>query len=151
MRRKKDRVKIVDFGPIDESSTKNTLFTYEELQNYIDETPEFRFIAEEIGIQPKPPTHVCVPQEISEFLQSGDNVSLLDAIRRVCFSNLLEKYTCKIFFVLWQIDIVFLFLFLQEVESQRKEHEKENADGLESTWCIYNDNKQFFLHMNSRL
>ncbi|XP_020286701.1 cell division cycle protein 123 homolog [Pseudomyrmex gracilis] len=102
VRRKKDRVKIVDFGPIDESSTKDTLFTYEELQNHIDETPEFRFIAEEIGIQPKPPTHVCVPQEISEFLQSSDNVSLLDAIRR-------------------------------EVESQRKEHEKENADGLEST------------------
>lgn len=67
------------------SSTQGTLFTYEELQNYINDTPEFRFIGEEIGIQPKPPTHFCIPQEISEFFQSSDNVTLLDLIQRVCF------------------------------------------------------------------
>lgn len=84
-RYKKDKVKIIDFGPINDSTTKGTLFTYEELQNHINDTPEFRFIGEEIGIQPKSPTraHFCVPQEISEFFQSHDNVSLLDSIQRV--------------------------------------------------------------------
>jgi len=102
VRRKKDKVKIIDFGPMDASSAKGTLFTYEELQNHIEDTPEFRFIGEEIGIQPKPPMQFCIPQEISEFFQSRDNVTLLDVIQR-------------------------------EVESQRKEHDKENADGSEST------------------
>lgn len=82
VRRKKDNVKIIDFGLMNASSTKGTLFTYEELQNHISDTPEFRFIGEDIGIQPKPPTHFCIPQEISEFFQSSDNVSLLDLIQR---------------------------------------------------------------------
>ncbi|XP_071560124.1 translation initiation factor eIF2 assembly protein [Temnothorax nylanderi] len=102
VRRRKDKVKIIDFGTMDAASTKGTLFTYEELQNHIENTPEFRFIGEEIGIQPKPPTQFCIPQEISEFFQSRDNVTLLDIIQR-------------------------------EVENQRKEHEKENADVSEST------------------
>lgn len=101
VRHRKDKVKIIDFGAMDEASTKGTLFTYEELQNHIENTPEFRFIGEEIGIQPKPPVQFCIPQEISEFLQSRDNVTLLEAIQR-------------------------------EVESQRKEHERENADVSES-------------------
>lgn len=32
IRYKKEKVKIVDFGPLDESVVKGTLFTYEELQ-----------------------------------------------------------------------------------------------------------------------
>jgi len=76
-------VKIIDFGAMDAASTKGTLFTYEELQNHIENTPEFRFIGEEIGIQPKPPMQFCIPQEISEFFQSRDNVTLLDIIQRV--------------------------------------------------------------------
>ncbi|KAG5311211.1 CD123 protein, partial [Acromyrmex insinuator] len=102
IRYKKDKVKIIDFGAMDAASTKETLFTYDELQNHIENTPEFRFIGEEIGIQPKPPMQFCIPQEISEFFQSRDNVTLLDLIQR-------------------------------EVESQRKEHEKENANVSEST------------------
>ncbi|XP_011647654.1 cell division cycle protein 123 homolog [Pogonomyrmex barbatus] len=102
VRHKKDKVKIIDFGPMDASSTKGTLFTYEELQNHTKDAPEFRFIGEEIGIQPKPPMQFCIPQEISEFFQSRDNVALLDLIQR-------------------------------EVESQRKEHEKENSENSEST------------------
>ncbi|XP_031832423.1 translation initiation factor eIF2 assembly protein isoform X2 [Nomia melanderi] len=82
IRYKKEKVKIVDFGPLDESSIKGTLFTYEELQNQIIDTPEFRFIGEEIGIQPKPPNHFCIPQEISEFFQSNDTTALLDIIQR---------------------------------------------------------------------
>ncbi|XP_015434001.1 PREDICTED: cell division cycle protein 123 homolog [Dufourea novaeangliae] len=82
IRYKKEKVKIVDFGPLNESSTKGTLFTYEELQNQINDTPEFRFIGEEIGIQPKPSNHFCIPQEINEFFQSNDSLSLLDIIRR---------------------------------------------------------------------
>lgn len=69
---------------MDAASTKGTLFTYDELQNHIENTPEFRFIGEEIGIQPKPPMQFCIPQEISEFFQSRDNVTLLDFIQRVC-------------------------------------------------------------------
>lgn len=82
IRYKKGKVKIVDFGLFDEASTKGTLFTYDELQNeMIEDTPEFRFIGEEIGIQPKAPNHFCVPQEINEFFQSN-NSSLLDIIQR---------------------------------------------------------------------
>lgn len=80
---------------MDAASTKGTLFTYEELQNHIEDTPEFRFIGEEIGIQPKPSMQFCIPQEISEFFQSSDNVKLLDLIQRVCFP-ILEKYADKI-------------------------------------------------------
>lgn len=46
IRYKKEKVKIVDFGPLDESVVKGTLFTYEELQNLEENTPEFRFIGE---------------------------------------------------------------------------------------------------------
>ncbi|XP_017879324.1 cell division cycle protein 123 homolog isoform X2 [Ceratina calcarata] len=81
IRYKKEKVKIVDFGPLDEASTKGTLFTYDELQNEIEDTPEFRFIGEEIGIQPKAPDHFCVPEEINEFFQSNSS-SLLDIIQR---------------------------------------------------------------------
>ncbi|XP_011876156.1 PREDICTED: cell division cycle protein 123 homolog [Vollenhovia emeryi] len=102
VRRKKDKVKIIDFGALDAASTEGTLFTYEELQCRIENTPEFRFIGEEIGIQPKPPVQFCIPQEISEFFQSRENVTLLDIIQR-------------------------------EVENQRREHEKENANVSEST------------------
>jgi len=98
IRHEKDKVKIIDFGPMNESATKGTLFTYEELQNHINDTPEFRFIGEEIGIQPKSPTraHFCVPQEISEFFQSRDNVTLLDIIQRVCLFQLLKEYVWEI-------------------------------------------------------
>ncbi|CAK9819867.1 Cell division cycle protein 123 homolog [Anthophora plagiata] len=82
IRYKKDKVKIVDFGPLDESATKGTLFTYEELQNIIENTPEFRFIGEEIGIQPKAPNHFCIPQEINEFFKSNESSTLLDIIQR---------------------------------------------------------------------
>ena len=82
IRYKKEKVKIVDFGPLDESATKGTLFTYEELQNQINDAPEFRFIGEEIGIQPKAPNHFCIPQEINEFFQSNENATLLDIIQR---------------------------------------------------------------------
>ncbi|XP_054000330.1 cell division cycle protein 123 homolog [Hylaeus anthracinus] len=82
IRYKKDKVKIVDFGPLDESATKGTLFTYEELQNILNDAPEFRFIGEEIGIQPKPPNHFCIPQEINEFFQSNESSTFLDIIHR---------------------------------------------------------------------
>ncbi|KAF3419824.1 hypothetical protein E2986_08899 [Frieseomelitta varia] len=82
IRYKKEKVKIVDFGPLDESVTKGTLFTYEELQNLEENIPEFRFIGEEIGIQPKATNHFCIPQEINEFFQSNENSTLLDIIQR---------------------------------------------------------------------
>ncbi|XP_015599767.1 cell division cycle protein 123 homolog [Cephus cinctus] len=81
IRYKKDKVKIIDFGPLDESVTKGTLFTYEELNSELRETPEFRFIAEDMGIQPNATRHFCVPQEINEFLQSAGNMSMMDIIQ----------------------------------------------------------------------
>lgn len=87
VRHKKNNVKIVDFGAMDEQSTSRMLFTYEELQNHSGDTPEFRFIGEEMGVCPKPSMHYCVPEDIGEFLQSKDNVELLDTIRRVCFRS----------------------------------------------------------------
>ncbi|XP_076237249.1 translation initiation factor eIF2 assembly protein [Calliopsis andreniformis] len=91
IRYKKEKVKIVDFGPLDESATKGTLFTYEELKNQINDTPEFRFIGEEIGIQPKAPTHFCIPQEINEFFQSNESSTLLDIIQREVESQRKEQ------------------------------------------------------------
>ena len=78
---------------MDESVTKGTLFTYEELQNLDEDIPEFRFIGEEIGIQPKAPNHFCIPQEINEFFQSNENSTLLDVIQRVSTSEFLEIIT----------------------------------------------------------
>ncbi|XP_043465031.1 cell division cycle protein 123 homolog [Leptopilina heterotoma] len=80
IRYKKDKVKIIDFGPMNESVTNETLFTYQEL-NEIEITPEFRFIAEEVGVQPKKINHFCVPQEINDFFQSRGEMSLIDTLR----------------------------------------------------------------------
>lgn len=83
IRYKKEKVKIIDFGPMDESATKGTLFTYEELQDQIEVMPEFRFIGEEVGIQPKTSNHFCIPREINEFFKSNESSTLLDSIQRV--------------------------------------------------------------------
>ncbi|XP_058795477.1 cell division cycle protein 123 homolog [Phymastichus coffea] len=82
IRYKKDKVKIVDFGPLNEAVTKNSLFTYEELHSEFvrQKEGEFRFISEDMGIQPKMTNHVCVPTEINEFFQGG--ISIMDAIRK---------------------------------------------------------------------
>lgn len=82
IRYKKDKVKIVDFGLLDESSTKGALFSYEELRNDIKDAPEFRFIAEDMGIQPKASQHFCVPQEINEFFQVTNQMSMMDLIQK---------------------------------------------------------------------
>ncbi|XP_051171244.1 cell division cycle protein 123 homolog [Leptopilina boulardi] len=81
IRYKKDKVKIIDFGPMNETVTNETLFTYQELLNEIEITPEFRFIAEEVGVQPKKIQHVCVPQEINDFFQSRGEMSIIDTLR----------------------------------------------------------------------
>lgn len=82
IRHKKDVVKIIDFGPLNESAIEKSLFTYEELQN-ITETPEFRFIAEKIGIQPTSNQHYCAPKEINEFFQATSGLTLMDSIKKV--------------------------------------------------------------------
>ncbi|XP_001599958.1 cell division cycle protein 123 homolog [Nasonia vitripennis] len=82
IRYKKDKVKIVDFGLLNESVTKGTLFTLEELQSEVPEAPEFRFIAEDMGIQPKTTRHFCIPQEVNEFFQATGGMSVIDAIRK---------------------------------------------------------------------
>ena len=77
-------MKIIDFGPLNEEVTEGMLFTYEELNNNIMEIPEFRFIAEDMGIQPKTLRHFCIPQEVNEFFQATGGMSMMDAIRKVC-------------------------------------------------------------------
>lgn len=103
VRHKENDVKIVDFSPFDKMSTKGTLFTFEELQEYTNDTPEFRFIGEKMGIQPKQPTHFCIPREINEFFQLDGNVSLLNIIQRVRFSlsQLIKKCACDT----WQLTL----------------------------------------------
>ena len=83
VRYKKDKVKILDFGPLNESTVKNTLFTLDELNNISTDAPEFRFIAEDIGIQPKSTNQFCVPQEINEFFRDTGDLSIMEAIREV--------------------------------------------------------------------
>ncbi|XP_011502242.1 PREDICTED: cell division cycle protein 123 homolog [Ceratosolen solmsi marchali] len=82
IRYKKDKVKIVDFGLLNKSVTEGTLFTLQELQTDIPEAPEFRFIAEDMGIQPKTTTHLCVPREVNEFFQATGGMSMIDAIQK---------------------------------------------------------------------
>ncbi|KAJ8664518.1 hypothetical protein QAD02_006180 [Eretmocerus hayati] len=89
-RYKKDKVKIVDFGLLDDSVMKNTLFTMEEIKSDISETPEFRFIAEDMGIQPKNLRQFCIPKEINEFFQSTEGISMMDAIRKEVQEQRLE-------------------------------------------------------------
>ncbi|XP_034944748.1 cell division cycle protein 123 homolog [Chelonus insularis] len=90
IRYKKDKVKIIDFGLLDESATKGTLFTYSELHNSITNPPEFRFIAEDMGIQPNTSNHFIVPREINEFFSSNDPDSMIDMIRRAVENQQIE-------------------------------------------------------------
>ncbi|XP_015187680.1 PREDICTED: cell division cycle protein 123 homolog [Polistes dominula] len=83
IRNESKNIKIIDFGPVNKSTTEGTLFTYEELQNYISDTPEFRFIAQNIGIQPTHTKHFCAPQEINEYFQTfNDEFNLTSAIQK---------------------------------------------------------------------
>ncbi|KAL7307396.1 hypothetical protein TKK_0000580 [Trichogramma kaykai] len=80
IRYKKDRVRIMDFGPLNESYTKNMLFTEEELRSLNENLPEFRFIAEHMGIQPKNSNHYCIPKDIDDFFSKNKNVTVMEAI-----------------------------------------------------------------------
>ncbi|KAK0096980.1 hypothetical protein PV326_003700 [Microctonus aethiopoides] len=90
IRYKKDKVKIIDFGPLDESVTKDTLFTYAELHDSIIEPPEFRFIGQDMGIQPNNSSHFCVPQEINELFRAAGENSMMDLIRREVENQTIE-------------------------------------------------------------
>lgn len=82
IRHKKDKVKIIDFGLIDEETVKKTLFTFDELDK-IENPPELRFIGEEMGIQPNTSNHFCAPQEVREYLAASANDSVIDFLRTV--------------------------------------------------------------------
>lgn len=74
---------------MNEQYTKEMLFTYEELQNFSSDAPEFRFIGEEIGICPKSSMPFCIPKDINEFFKSPDSVQLLNKIQKVYFRGCL--------------------------------------------------------------
>lgn len=83
IRSENKNIRIVDFGPVNEFTTKGTLFTYEELENCISDKPEFRFIAQDIGIQPTQTKHFCAPREINEYFQTFNNeFNLTSAIQK---------------------------------------------------------------------
>lgn len=85
IRYRKDHVKIIDFGPYVPATTKTLLFTKEELAGLIDDPPEFRFIGENIAIQPNVAGHFCMPTEINEFYETSNALSAMDIIQRVSF------------------------------------------------------------------
>ncbi|KAG8040457.1 hypothetical protein G9C98_002453 [Cotesia typhae] len=90
IRYKKDKVKIVDFGSLDESSVKGTLFTHQELISSIVDPPEFRFIGEDMGIQPSTPNYFCMPQELNEYFTREGSNDMIEMIRRAVETQQIE-------------------------------------------------------------
>ncbi|CAG5100820.1 Similar to CDC123: Cell division cycle protein 123 homolog (Macaca fascicularis) [Cotesia congregata] len=90
IRYKKDKVKIVDFGSLDESSIKGTLFTHQELISSIVDPPEFRFIGENMGIQPSTPNYFCMPQELNEYFTREGSNDIIEMIRRAVETQQIE-------------------------------------------------------------
>lgn len=78
-------------------SVKNTLFDYHELKGLHHKSVQFRFIGEEVGIQPKTTTNFCVPQEINEFYQISNNLSTIDMIQTVSTEELSTNVTSNNF------------------------------------------------------
>lgn len=90
-----DDVTLVDLGPLDKSSAKTPLFTWEELLELsalrrededataaadLSFSPEFRYLGEDPGIQPNQNQLHGVPYDISDLCRSGKSMSLIEHI-----------------------------------------------------------------------
>jgi hypothetical protein len=78
-------VKVLDFGSFNDKDTDTYLFSWTELNDmeYIEGvSPEFRFIAENIGIQPNMSNHFGMPKDLTEFADEGTKRSLIDLLQK---------------------------------------------------------------------
>jgi hypothetical protein len=81
IRETKDHVKIVDFSPFYEKFTPALAFDWnflwgDEIIAANDENesdnPEFRYLAENVGIQPNPRSNYGFPHEVVEMFKAND-------------------------------------------------------------------------------
>lgn len=88
IRETKDHVKLMDFSPFSEKYTAPLAFDWDYLTgddvitvNDEDEcdNPEFRYLAENVGIQPNPRNNYGFPQELIEmFKANGESENQID-------------------------------------------------------------------------
>ncbi|KAK7789802.1 hypothetical protein R5R35_012985 [Gryllus longicercus] len=86
---------VIDFQPFDRRYTESLLFEWEDLikmrasfeevdleaSDLGSRNPEFRFIAEDVGLQPKPLHHAGMPYEVTEMCNEMRGMSLMEYLR----------------------------------------------------------------------
>lgn len=87
IRETKDHVRIVDFSPFYEKFTPALAFDWKFLwgdeaivdndENECD-NPEFRYLAENVGIQPNPRSNYGFPQDVVEMFKANDTQPQID-------------------------------------------------------------------------
>lgn len=89
IRETKDHVRLLDFSPFYEKFTAALAFDWEYLNgdeiitvNDEDEcdNPEFRYLAENVGIQPNPRNNYGFPHELVEMFKASNNNNQQDEI-----------------------------------------------------------------------
>lgn len=82
-------LKIVDFQPYDKTYTEGLLFNWDDLSTLMPnedceesnlENPEFRFINEDPGVQPKPFAFCGMPYEVNEYFRNMSSVSMMELL-----------------------------------------------------------------------
>lgn len=80
-RRKEKNVQLLDFNPFGRV-TDSLLFSWEELDQYIeiqDGIPEFRYVDENLGVQPNTLSYHAIPWDIVDINEG--NIKLVDLIK----------------------------------------------------------------------
>ncbi|GLG93678.1 CSON005131 protein [Gryllus bimaculatus] len=86
---------VIDFQPFDRRYTESLLFEWDDLikmrasfeevdleaSDLGSQNPEFRFIAEDVGLQPKPLHHAGMPYEVTEMCNEMRGMSLMEYLR----------------------------------------------------------------------
>lgn len=77
VRKSRNGIKVIDFGPFDSKKTKSLLFTWDELHELENKkdcdipATEFRFLGEDPGFQPNPYQHYGLPQDFGNSTLVG--------------------------------------------------------------------------------
>lgn len=84
-REKKDNIALIDFNPFGEM-TDSLLFEWDELRNNKvkmenDSLPEFRYVMDNHGVQPKPFCHYALPTDIVDISTGMDSFKLVDMLK----------------------------------------------------------------------
>ncbi|KAI0215240.1 cell division cycle 123 [Lamellibrachia satsuma] len=82
-RKKKEKVYLVDFNPFG-SVTDSLLFDWQELKtntNTASENPVFRYVQDELGVQPAPYHTSGVPQDFIHLASGEDPYKLVDLLK----------------------------------------------------------------------